>query len=218
LAQAVVISVVLIVLPLWLVRRTGERTQSKLPLMVYFGGIGLAFLFVEIGFLQKLTLVLGDPLLTAATVLAGFLVFAGLGSLSAERVYAALTRRSSRPMLGITVALAILALVELLLLAGLSGVLLAQPAMLRVGMSLALIAPLAWLMGMLFPLGLSRVAAAAPALVPWAWAINGCASVVSALAAVMLSMHFGFAAIIGAGGILYLLAGLTFARLPAPVS
>jgi len=217
LAQAMIISIVLVLLPLWLVRRAGERSRSRLALLMYFGGIGLAFLFVEIGFLQKLTLVLGDPLLTAATVLAGFLLFAGLGSLSAARVYAMLKRRLHRPMLGITAVLAMVTLVELAVLGGFSTTLLAQPAAIRVGITLALIAPLAWLMGMLFPLGLSRVAAAAPALVPWAWAINGCASVISALVAVMASMHFGFAAIITAGGILYVLAGATFARLPAPV-
>lgn len=73
-------------------------------------------------------------------------------------------------------------------------------------------------MGVLFPARLSRVAVGAPELIPWAWAINGCASVISALLAILLSMHFGFTAVIGAGAILYLLAGLVFTRLPVPTN
>src|SRR5438093_12086622 len=53
------------------------------------------------------------------------------------------------------------------------------------------IAPLAFLMGMPFPLALVRVAAARSALVPWAWGINGCASVLSAILAILLAMSLG---------------------------
>ena len=58
--------------------------------------------------------------------------------------------------------------------------------------AVSLIAPLGFAMGMPFPLGLSRVSESAPALLPWAWGINGCASVVAAVAATLLAVHFGF--------------------------
>ena len=79
---------------------------------------------------------------------------------------------------------------------------------LRVTFSLALIAPLAFFMGMPFPLGIARVAKADPDLVPWAWGLNGCASVVSAAAATLLTMHLGFSATVMIAISFYLLAAL----------
>ena len=76
----------------------------------------------------------------------------------------------------------------------------------KVVLSVALVAPLACFMGMPFPLGLRRLSAGAPELVPWAWGINGCASVVSAVLAALLAVEFGFTAVIVAALALYGLA------------
>ncbi|NIN38555.1 MAG: hypothetical protein GTO67_07745 [Gammaproteobacteria bacterium] len=73
-------------------------------------------------------------------------------------------------------------------------------------MSLALIAPLAFFMGMPFPLGLKRLSATAPGFVPWAWGINGFASVVSAVLATLLAIEFGFNVVIVLALLLYSLA------------
>lgn len=86
----------------------------------------------------------------------------------------------------------------------------------RIVVSLALIAPLAFLMGMPFPLGLARVWADAPALVPWAWGVNGCASVLSALLATLIAMQFGFSAVVLAGALLYAGAAAVLRRPLAP--
>jgi hypothetical protein len=61
-------------------------------------------------------------------------------------------------------------------------------------------------------LGLARVSAAAPALVPWAWGINGCASVLSAVLATLLSVSFGFSAVVGLAVALYLVAALVWRK------
>ena len=68
--------------------------------------------------------------------------------------------------------------------------------------TLTLIAPLAVSMGMPFPLGIVRVARDSGDLVPWAWGINGCASVVAAVLATLQAIHLGFTAVvlIGRGG------------------
>ena len=80
----------------------------------------------------------------------------------------------------------------------------------KILISLALIAPLAFWMGMPFPLALARVAAHTPGLVPWAWGINGCASVLSAILATLLAMSFGFRVIVLAALAFYALAAATF--------
>src|SRR6516165_1558554 len=80
---------------------------------------------------------------------------------------------------------------------------------LKIAVSFILIAPLAFFMGLPFPLALVRVAAARPGLVPWAWGINGCASVLSAILAILLAMSLGFSAILLIAIGLYLVAAAT---------
>ncbi|MNT90378.1 hypothetical protein D3C72_2312660 [compost metagenome] len=78
----------------------------------------------------------------------------------------------------------------------------------RIGVSVLLIAPLAFLMGMPFPLGLARVAARDETLVPWAWGINACASVVAAVLATLVAIHVGFTAVVLVALLLYAAAAL----------
>ena len=79
-------------------------------------------------------------------------------------------------------------------------------------MTLAMVAPLAFLMGMPFPIGLSRLAAEAPAFIPWAWGINGCASVLAALVAALLAVHVGFSMVLLLAAALYVLAAIAWYR------
>jgi hypothetical protein len=92
--------------------------------------------------------------------------------------------------------LAAIVLLYLALLPPLFGRLIGSGDAVRIGASLALIAPLAFCMGMPFPLGLRRLAAEAPDFIPWAWALNGFASVVSAALATLLAMEFGFSVVL----------------------
>ena len=82
----------------------------------------------------------------------------------------------------------------------------------KIALSLALIAPLALPMGMPFPLGIVRVARDDGDLVPWAWGINGCASVVAAILAILLAVHVGFTVV--ALGAMALYAAAPFAIAP----
>ena len=68
-----------------------------------------------------------------------------------------------------------------------------------------------WL-GMPCPLGLARVRTHMPDLVPWAWGINGCASVISALMAALLASHFGFAVVVVLAVALYVVAAVAFLK------
>jgi hypothetical protein len=63
-----------------------------------------------------------------------------------------------------------------------------------------------------FPLVLARIRANAPDFVPWAWGINGCASVMSAMIATLLTMGFGSRAVVLIAALLYLLAALVAHR------
>ena len=101
------------------------------------------------------------------------------------------------------------AVLHLIAAPSLFGWLMPLPDTLKIAVSLVLIAPLAFFMGLPFPLALVRVDAARPGLVPWAWGINGCASVLSAILAILLAMSLGFSAILLIAIGLYLIAAAT---------
>jgi len=79
--------------------------------------------------------------------------------------------------------------------------------------SIILIAPLGLCMGMPFPMALANISQTAPALIPWAWGINGCASVISAILATLIAMQFGFTVLIFLAVVLYGVAAWCFPRL-----
>ncbi|PYJ86089.1 MAG: hypothetical protein DME70_08655, partial [Verrucomicrobia bacterium] len=84
----------------------------------------------------------------------------------------------------------------------------------RVVISVAILAPLGILLGMPFPSGLRIVGQEAPALVPWAWGVNGFFTVIGTVGALMLGMAFGFKAVLVIAALFYLgaLAALTVGR------
>ncbi len=205
LLQALLVGVVLILLPLWLgrCRKRGVERGNRGRVLSYFTAIGLGFLFMEIAFIQKFILFLSHPLYAVAVVLSAFLIFAGLGSGYCRRF------ADQRTALGWAVAgITMFALGYLLVLPAVFGWGLPWPDPVKIACAVVLIAPLAFCMGMPFPLGLARVARATPGLVPWAWAINGCASVVSAVLATLLAVHIGFIGVVVAAVLLYLVAVL----------
>ena len=213
LVQALAAGVVFILLPLWLRRAAaGPREAAPRGMAAYFFLLGLAFLFVEIAFIQKFTLFLYHPLYAVAVVLAGFLVFAGLGSVAAPAIARRLGGGPWRGVLAAVLGIAGVVLVYLGLLPLLFDHFLGQSDAARAAIALALIAPLAFCMGMPFPLGLRRLAEEAPGFIPWAWGLNGFASVISAALASLLAIEFGFDAVLLVAVALYGLCVAAFSR------
>ncbi|MEN8177858.1 MAG: SAM-dependent methyltransferase [Pseudomonadota bacterium] len=207
LLQALFASLVLILLPLWFFRHRGRSLAPSYHLKVvgYFFAIGLAYLFVEIAFLQKFILFLSHPIYAVAVVLCGFLIFSGLGSRYSEKI---LNGGIFKSLFTVMLLLSGISLVYLLLIPALFVWLADLPGPGKALISLLLIAPVAFCMGLPFPQGLSKVAEAAPQLIPWAWGINGCASLLSTILASLLAIHLGFNLVIIFALLLYLGTGL----------
>jgi hypothetical protein len=206
---AALLSVLLITLPLFFLRGTEEENACsvrKPRVVLYFLAIGIAFLFMEIAFMQKFILFLHHPLYSFATTLSVFLVFAGLGSFLSAKLNGSFTRQVI--LAGAVVGIVLIGLLYIVLLDDLFSWLSAIPVLAKIIITIALIAPLALLMGMPFPLALSSLADNAQAMIPWAWGINGCASVISASLATLLAIHFGFSSVILIAILLY--AGVVF--------
>lgn len=192
LLQAILVSLLLILLPLALssTRYAFTTAPARLRRRVpgYFVALGLGFMMIEIPTLQRFSLFLSHPLYSAAVVLASILVFAGLGA----RYSARLAPDARWPFAAIAAMACVHALVLPSLLAAAIGL---TPAG-KILLTMLFVAPLAFCLGMPFPLGLAAVAAHAAPLVPWVWGINGFASVVAALLATLLAIHLGYAAVL----------------------
>ena len=217
LLQALVIGGVLIAAPALLRRGWRAPPRGALRVGCYFSALGLAFLMLEMAFIQRFTLFLGHPLFAVAVVLSSFLCFAGVGSACSSRLTARPAgTRSWSHLDSVLVILATLALLYVAVLPQIFPVFTGWASGARIVLAVLLIAPLAVLMGIPFPLALREIGTRHRAWVPLAWATNGFASVVSAVAATLLAIQFGFSAVVGFAAGLYLLAGLVIRKLLRP--
>jgi spermidine synthase len=192
------LTVLTVLAPLLLFAR--ERVSglaSARGLVLYFVGIGLGFMLLEMPLMQRFILFLGHPTYALAVVLFSLLLFGGLGSYSTQGLSGMMLRARMR-----------LALVGVLLLGGVY--LLALPATLakligltlglRIALTVLLLAPLGLFMGMPFALGVAMARETGRTeLIPWLWAINGSASVLSSVLAVVLATTLGFTAAMAVG-------------------
>ncbi len=205
LAQVAAAAVVLILAPL---RALGPGRRSRLATLLYFGGLGLGYLFVEICLIQRFILFLGSPITAAAVVIAGMLLSSGIGSLLSERL---LKERWHGPALLGAICCTILLYARFLTPLLLAAI--GLPGGARIALALLLIAPAGLLMGVPFPLGIRLLAATAEAEIPWAWGINGCLSVVSTLLATVIAVELGFTWVMAGAAAAYGIALLALFRL-----
>lgn len=211
LGLSAVLSVCLIVLPLVVARGLPAAGGRPLEAVVYFGCLGLGFLSLEIAGIHQLTRLLHHPVYAAGAALAIFLLGAGAGSAWVRGACRAPreARRSVPVVVGLIAAAAL----------GLPVVIDALSAGAARGspwawlLAVAGMCPLAFLLGMPFPLGLAAMAQRDPRGVPWAWCINGCASVLAGPLSTLLAMEWGFTWLRVAAVGFYGLAGLVYLRL-----
>ncbi|MFH1646924.1 MAG: hypothetical protein ABID71_04430 [Chloroflexota bacterium] len=177
---------------------------------IFFSFLGIGFMLAEVSLFQRFTLFLGNPVLSMAVSLASLLVGAGLGSLYSGRFSPErLTRVISIVSLTITLALVVYAFS----LPPLFRLLLGLELPIRLAVSALLLALLGFFMGFPFPMGLrllkeiNRVD-----YIPWAWGINGLASVFGAVLAVAIAIGSGFTYALLTGAGLYLMLFLMFLR------
>jgi spermidine synthase len=209
LVQATAAAVILMLLPLAALTREPQKPSASAwwRVALYFLLLGLAFLLVEIGFIHRFSLFLGHPLSAIAVTLASFLVSAGLGSGMSDRI----AQRWPETAIPLAVAaIIVLGAAYGLLLPPLFAAAMGLPLTGKIVIAAGLIAPLGFAMGLPFPLGLGRLAREAPDLIPWAWGINGCASVVAAVLASLVAMEMGFTAVLALALGLYAAAALVF--------
>jgi hypothetical protein len=200
--------VLFILLPLWLGTRKRDLARPPLRLLAYFGLLGAGYMLVEMPLIQRLAIYLGRPVYSLAVALFSLLLFSGLGSLwSGRSVHEPAQRlRYLFPLLLASVALH--ALMGGRLLHATIGW--ALPA--RLAVTVALIAPLGFLMGMPFPLGMRWAGTRYAGSVPWLWGVNGVMSVLGSALSTTVAIHAGLTVTLLVSGAVYGLAWLAMSR------
>jgi hypothetical protein len=178
--------------------------------LLYFVAIGLAYIIVEIAFIQRFVLFLGHPTYALTVVVFLLLLSSGAGSLISRR-WLPRTISVWRPLaliIGVIVAYVFVLPAILIHLVGL-------PFPMKLLVSAALLVPLGFFMGMPFPTGLRALAnksfqksAAADRsnAVEWAWAMNAASSVMGSVLAIVIAIQFGLNVTLACGAVAYLLA------------
>jgi spermidine synthase len=206
LVQGVFFALVVIAIPAVVLGRKFVRQKGKLSVIAYFSALGLGFMMVEINIIQKLNLVIANPLYSVALVIASLLIFSGIGSHFSSRI-------AKDPNRAITVAVAGVALTMILhvvVFSLFSRSFLSCGEVVRIFIAVASLAPMVFFMGMPYPLGLQALSDKNESFMPWALAVNGSVSVFAAVFTSILSMHLGFTAVMFAAIACYAVAWLSF--------
>jgi hypothetical protein len=200
---ALILSLGLIFLPV-IVKKQSHPSFQKVRIPLYFGAIGLAFMLVEIPLIQSFILILDQPAYAMATVLFGILVFSGIGS------------HIGTQKLSLVTALRILILLlfsYFLLLPTILNLSLGMSLAVRMGITMLLIAPLGFLMGIPFSAGLAWMQAelgkcngSTGWMVSYLWALNGASSVISSILASLIALSYGFKITLAVGTAFYIFA------------
>jgi predicted membrane-bound spermidine synthase len=204
--------------PLLLFERKALRTQrrAKLRILAYFLCLGMGFILVEIGFMQKFVLFLGHPIYSLAVVLASLLLSSGIGSAlsGAGAKRWGVVGYARRVVLALAAVLALYGLV----LTPVFHALLGLALFVRIPIAVLLVSLPGLLMGALMPSGVRVGNQLGPGTVAWGWGLNGAAGVIGSVLAVGLSMSFGFDVALGLGVLIYLAGMVAFPRLAPAAS
>lgn len=194
--QVLFLALILILLPL---RKTKWNVKNKIETLLYFGAIGLAYMFIEIIFIQKFILYFGSFVYAAAAVICFMLVCSGAGSLFSKYII------SKNISLSLIVVLITLCLVlYYFFLSMILNETIGLDLYLKIILTFILIAVPSFLMGMPFPIGLTMLSEKNKSAIPWAWGINGYFSVIASPLAIIIAVESGFSIVILAAGLLYL--------------
>lgn len=190
--QALILTLLLIFMPL-LFKKKIKNIKNKRQLF-YFFAIGISFLFLEIVLIQKFILFLGHAIFSTTTIIFSMLLFSSLGSLYSQNI-------ETKDIKKIIFALVLLVIIYSYLLNLFINNLITLNLVPKIILASIFIAPLSFLMGFAFPLGIKKIN---KELIPWAWAVNGSASVLSPILAIMFALFFGYNFVFLLAGVIYL--------------
>ena len=188
----------------------GARLPPRLGVrrfLLYFVFIGCGYLLIEVALIQKFVLFLGHPTYALTVVIFSMLLSSGLGSYWSGR----LIDREGR-LIKVLGCVALCAALWAWILSALLPAAVGLPLLLKMAITVLLIAPLGFMMGMPFPAGLQRLEEWHAPAVRWAWSLNAAASVLGSVGALVCSIYLGLIQTLIVGGLLYVAALAVFGQ------
>jgi len=187
-----------------------DRRRAHLPFFtVYFALLGTGFMLAEVALAQKFILFLGYPTLTLSVILFSLLLGGAAGSRLSQRATV-----GALPQWLTVAALVVSALVATYAVAlpSIESLFLGGVLALRIVVTMALLLPLGFCLGMPFPLGVRLLEQINHDDIPWMWGVNGVTSVLGSVLAAIGAKLLGFHAVLAAAALCYLLVALLGVR------
>jgi hypothetical protein len=209
-----IVAIFLLVPFAWIRRRKEKEIDAKkseigiATMIPYFAALGVGFILIELALLQKLILLMGNPTMTFALLLFTLLMSSGAGSLLSSRI----AKSNMKNLVFVIGGIAGLGILYVLFLPPIIYSTIAQPFEVKAAVSIAILAPIGFLMGMPLPTGMRLLKVHRPDYIPWMWAVNGAFSVLGAVLAIALGILYGSSLAMVLGILIYLIAlGISFA-------
>jgi hypothetical protein len=202
-ATAVILLAPPLVLGTRLPRHSGVRA-----FLLYFLFIGIGYILIEVGLIQRFVLFLGHPTQALTVVIFSMLVSSGIGSAAGKRLVGTEEGRLIKVLGCVALLSALLGIVASSLLGSLVGL----PLPLKQLITVLMISPLGFAMGIPFPTALRRLEAWHAPSVRWAWSLNAASSVLGSVGALICAIYLGLVQTLIIGGLFYLAALAVVAR------
>lgn len=199
--QIVLIAAIFILLPLsfrpW-------KSRNKKWVLMYFSGLGLAYMFLEMVFIQHFTFYFGEPTYAASATL-GILLFAsGLGS-----YYSGKFQNNKKMRLAIPLVIAAILVLYAFVLSPILTATIGIALPLKITIAVVLLGTLGFFLGMPFPIGIDYLSGKNTDDIPWAWALNGYFSVISTVLATIISVELGYLLLLSMAAFIYALVSIS---------
>jgi hypothetical protein len=194
--EAVLVAFFLLVIPIIIVSKKGPR--PKFFHLVFFLGIGAGFMFAELFFIKQYTFLFGNPTIAFTVVLSGILLCSGAGGYLSQKMN----------QFHLKCSIACLACVFMglyIVFECLAGKLLGLSLVSRYIAAFLILLPVGLLMGIPFSIGM-RLMLNTPLDRAYAWAANGCASVLTSIAAAQVAISQGIPTLIVLAAAAYVLS------------
>jgi hypothetical protein len=166
----------------------------------YFVFIGAGYILIEVGLIQRFVLFLGHPTYALTVVIFSLLISSGGGSFASRH----LVGEDEGRLVKALGCVALLAALVAVATPGLLAALVWLPLPLKMALTVTLVGPLGFVMGMPFPAALRRLERWHAPSVRWAWSLNAAASVMGSVGALVCSIYLGLIQTLLIGGLLYL--------------
>lgn len=199
--QIVFIAAIFILLPLsfrpW-------KSRNKKWVLMYFSGLGLAYMFLEMVFIQHFTFYFGEPTYAASATLGILLFTSGLGS-----YYSGKFQNNKKMRLAIPLVIAAILVLYAFVLSPILTATIGIALPLKIMIAVVLLGTLGFFLGMPFPIGIDYLSGKNTDDIPWAWALNGYFSVISTVLATIISVELGYLLLLSMAAFIYALVSIS---------